>query len=176
MGQIRIPENVYLVSAVCFREDMVLQNVFDILEAKYGRISYTSEKIKFEHTTYYSEEMGETLYKQYVVFERYIDPALLPDVKHLTNALEEQFSDNGKRTVNIDPGYIELAKLVLASTKNFSHRIYIGNGIYGDVQLYWQHGRFVSNPWTYPDYKDPRVLGFFENIRNLYWQHLKQMK
>jgi len=174
MGRIRLPEKVCLITAVCYQHEQMKQNVVDRLQSVYGPPAHVSATIDFYHTQYYLKEMGTSLKKQYIAFDTHIDPALLADIKIVTNDLEEQFSDNGKRTVNIDPGYIELAKLILASTKNFSHRIYIGKGIYGDVQLYWKHGQFLTNPWTYPDYKEPQVLDFFTNVRNEYWQTLKQ--
>ncbi|HNY92028.1 MAG TPA: DUF4416 family protein, partial [bacterium] len=74
----------------------------------------------------------------------------------------------GRRRVNLDPGYSEAAKLVLATTKNFGHRIYLGQGIYGDVQLFWRKGRFQSNPWTYPDYLEAKSLEFFSALRQDY--------
>ena len=101
-------------------------------------------------------------------FKGLIHPEELPSLKHKTNRIETEWMKQGKRQINIDPGYITGAKLVLASTKDFAHRIFIGNGIYGDNHLRFIHGRFVDHPWTYPDYKTELVLRFFTEVRESY--------
>ncbi|NIA31425.1 MAG: DUF4416 family protein, partial [Actinobacteria bacterium] len=96
------------------------------------------------------------------------DPMEIVSIKLKSNKIESFFSKDAKRSVNIDPGYIETPKLVLATTKNYGHRIYLGQGIYGDVQLYWRNGVFRTNPWTYPDYREMDTLNFLTKVRKKY--------
>jgi hypothetical protein len=174
MGQIRFPQNVCLIVALCYNDEKPKHKTLEELVGLYGPIEHQSVELDFQFTSYYETEMGSHLHKQFYSFLKFVDPAILPDVKILTNNIEEKWSEKGKRTVNIDPGYVEPAKLILATTKNFSHRIYIGKGIYGDVQLCWKNGKFLSNPWTYPDYKVPEVQSFLQGIRNDYFNKLKR--
>ena len=173
MGAASTPKDVCLIVAMCYNDKSLKDSSITSLEKKYGAIEFDLAPVLFSHTNYYGKEMGETLEKLYFSFKDYIYPGDLADIKNFTNSLELDSALAGKRNVNIDPGYIEVPKLILATTKNFSHRIYIGNKIYGDVQLYWQNGKFNANPWTYPDYKDEKVMHFFEQVRNEYFQMIK---
>lgn len=168
MGQIRFPKPVLLISAVCFSDDQVFDKSLAHLEGLYGPVQVRGECFKFSHTSYYLREMGSDLKKIYIAFERLVDPGVLATIKIFANQIEKENSSLGKRLINIDPGYIEAPKLVLATTKNYAHRIYIGQGIYGDVQLFWREGHFRTNPWTYPDYQEPKHLEFFEKLRKNY--------
>lgn len=174
MGQIRCPQNVCLLVAICHNDEKAKHLALQELVDSYGPIQHKSVELDFIFTNYYESEMGSNLHKQFFSFQNFIDPALLPDVKLFTNKIEEKLSKENKRAVNIDPGYIELAKLILATTKNFSHRIYIGKGIFGDVQLCWKNGEFLSNPWTYPDYKVPEILSFLQKARDDYFTQMKR--
>jgi hypothetical protein len=174
MGTIRLPKKVALLCSVCYSIAELKDQALDNLQLLYGPLWRASDPLTFTHTHYYEKEMGGDLKKLYVIFAEPIDPIDLAKIKHSTNALEQQWCEGGNRKINLDPGYIELAKLVLASTKNFSHRIYIGEGIYGDVQLVWQAGRFRANPWTYPDYQEKSVVTFFDTIRKEYQKKLDE--
>jgi hypothetical protein len=112
-----------------------------------------------------------------VTFEKLINPKELVPAKLFTNDLEERICErlaSRRRIVNLDPGYISLAKLVLASTKDYSHRIYLGDGIFAEVTLHFADGRFNSWRWTYPDYKNEAYRRFFEAIRLRYREVLKR--
>ena len=100
----------------------------------------------------------------------------VPGKVTLTNELEASTAHRGRRSVNYDPGYLEAAKLVLATTKNFDHRLYLGNGIYGDVQLRFRKGAFAAMDWTYPDYQQQSVLDFFHLVRSWYLRRLAFVK
>ncbi|MBD3384727.1 DUF4416 family protein [candidate division KSB1 bacterium] len=165
MGTPRILENVILIVAICSIDDDRMELVCRELHAGYGDIQFRSDIFSFTHTNYYAKEMGKELFKRFIAFKNPIDPTEIVDIKLFCNHLEDQFRLKSNRSVNIDPGYIEIPKLVLATTKNFSHRIYLGKGIYGDVQLYWRGGRFMSNPWTYADYKQNLATTFFSQVR-----------
>ncbi len=173
MGSVTMPHDVCLIVAICYHQASFKEAAMEHLVHNYGAVQYELAPVLFEHTGYYDREMGSPLYKMYLAFETLQNPALLPQVKHFTNHIEQDSAINGNRTVNIDPGYIETPKLILASTKNYSHRIYLSDGIYGDVQLFWQNGRFNANPWTYPDYKEDRVRLFFEMVRKNYFRTIR---
>jgi hypothetical protein len=117
--------------------------------------------------------MGQPLVRRMVSFERLIPPESLPDVKLLTNGIEEQFSDEGRRKINIDPGYISPAHLILATGKGYTHRPYLRDGIYADLTLVFTEGTFRALAWTYPDYAGPEVIALLNKIREKYLQTLK---
>jgi len=101
-----------------------------------------------------------------------VRPESLPDVKHFTNHLEIELSRVGKRRVNLDPGLLSAERLVLATGKNYTHRIYLRDGIYADLTLLYEKGAYRTLPWTYPDYQDPSLLHFLGALRQkLHFQH-----
>ena len=93
----------------------------------------------------------------------------------MTNDLESKYSRDDRRRVNLDPGYLLRERFVLATGKNFSHRIYIGRRIYADLTLIFTKGVFQTLPWTYPDYADKKMLGYLEQVRSKYVSDLKQV-
>lgn len=166
MGEPKLPSPVILIAAICYGDADDAESALSQMIARYGTLQMKSESFSFNHTQYYRHEMGENLKKFFCAFTNLIDPSDIVDIKLFTNELEKCYTCDNKRKVNIDPGYLEAAKLVLATTKNYSHRIYLGKGIYGDVQLYWRHGRFCINEWTYPDYREPLAIAFFTQLRH----------
>ncbi|MCI0514341.1 DUF4416 family protein [candidate division KSB1 bacterium] len=175
MGEIRLPNAVKLFAAITFREAALLEAVKSALITRWGAIATESDIYDFLYTEYYATEMGTGLLKQFVVFQKLIPPDHLVATKLDSNALEQQWTTTGKRRVNIDPGYISAAKLVLATTKNYAHRLYLGQGIYGDVHLRVIDRKFVPNEWTYPDYQAADSLLFFNKIRQQYLKELRQL-
>ncbi|MDR2883814.1 MAG: DUF4416 family protein [Deferribacteraceae bacterium] len=139
----------------------------ELITEHFGDIIKRSDEFDFEHTTYYEPEMGERLRKYFVAFKGETDPAALPRCKLRAIEIENRLAQNGKRVINIDPGYLAMEKIVVASTKNFTHRIYINSGIYGDLQLMRQKGEYTPMPWTYADYALPNVLAFFKELSKL---------
>jgi hypothetical protein len=120
--------------------------------------------------------MGAGLLRRFHSFEHLVDPAELAEAKVATNAAESELADllggGVDRPVNLDPGYVCRAKLVLATTKDYSHRLYLGRGIYGEVTLAWQDGAFQPREWTYPDYASTRYTEFFARVRLAYTRKL----
>lgn len=167
---------VKLIVAVTFSDERALQSGLAHLQAAFGEIDHRCAPFVFDHSDYYREEMGEELHKQFFSFTELIEREQLIDIKQESIKTEHMFSQNHQRRINIDPGYLELAKLVVASTKNYTHRIFLGNGIYGDVQLMYKGGCFVFNEWTYPDYRSRSVLAFMEKVRSVYYDQLKAMR
>ncbi len=167
------PDPVKLTIAMTFRKDLVGERILAEFEREHGEVDMESACFDFEHTKYYEREMGPNLLKQFLSFKALYAREKLVEWKHLALKLEKKYAKDGKRRVNIDPTYLELPKLVVASTKNFAHRIYVGGGIFGDVQLRYQNNRFATHEWTYPDYATPLALGFFQRVRERYFQQLK---
>lgn len=145
-------------------------NAIRELTKRFGKIDLRMGSIPFAYTDYYKDEMGENLVRDWVTFGRLIEEEDIGKIKILTCKIEKKLSLNGKRTVNIDPGYVNLSRIVLTSTKDYSHRVYIGRGIFAEITLIYKHKNFISLPWTYPDYKDN--IEFFEKIRERFYTNL----
>jgi len=147
--------------------------IMERLEGLFGPIDLVSRWLPFDFTDYYTPEMGAPLYRRMVAFKHLIDQEQLPDIKHLTNTIEADHATHDGRVVNIDPGYLLLERFVLATGKNFSHRIYLRRGIYADLTLIYRKGGFESLPWTYPDYADAQLQDFLFKARKKYALDLK---
>jgi len=142
------------------------------LERVFGPLDLQSPVLPFTFTDYYEAEMGTHLLRKFVAFSLLIPQEGLAEIKHRTNAVERGFASwrSGKscRRVNLDPGYLTAAKVVLASTKDYAHRIYLGQGIFAYLHLKYEQGAFQPLPWTYPDYRTPEALAFFAEARRRY--------
>jgi len=175
MGKPRIPVDVKLFSAITFVDFELFEKTKVLLEEQFSKIEIISAVYEFDFTQYYFREMGGNLKKQLIGFEKLIPPDKLADIKIATNEVEDNFQVDKKRRINIDPGYLSPGKIVLATTKNFDHRIYIGKGIYGDVQLRYRGNKFHTNSWTYPDYRDMKVIEFLARLRKLYMKEFVKL-
>lgn len=171
---LREAEKVKFIVALTFSNPDVCEDARAKLIASYGAIDVESRVFPFDHTDYYRKEMGEGLRKQFFAFKWLCAIDCFIELKLLSLRLETEYAYESSRTVNIDPGYLELSKLVLASTKNFDHRIHIEKGIYGDIQLRFRKGQFVPFDWTYTDYKSELAFDFFLTVRKIYASQLKQ--
>ena len=144
------------------------------LAERLGPVDIRSELLPFDFTDYYTTQMGSELCRIFLAFNRLRSPQELPEIKIFTNGLEKIVSGkhSGSRVVNIDPGYITEASMVLASAKPFSHRIPLANGIYGQLEyMFGREGvRFL--PWTFPEYRSEKVVGFFTDLRRIYRSQL----
>ena len=173
MGRIKKHPPVKLIIGLTYAPGVMLENVLERLEQKFSSIEKRSNSYIFSSfTTYYANEMGENLTKLFLVFARLIEPVTLPDIKIETNKLEEEYGVAAGRQVNLDPGYISEAKLVLATTKNYAHRIYLDKGIFGDIHLTYTNQSFQKQSWTYPDYQQEGIINFFNEIRHKYLHQL----
>lgn len=165
--------SVLLIVAVFTRYPEALAWVRHRLMAIHGPITCESEEYAFEQTAYYEPTMGTSLRKRLWAFGR-IDPARLASIKRETIALENEYAVAAKhsepRPLNLDPGYVDLGKFVLASTKDHSHRIYLRDGIFAEVTLYYQQKAFRPWPWTFPDYRQELVLDFLDAARSKFRQ------
>jgi len=157
---------VKLIIGLIAPEDL-FDKVEKILCQKFGPADFKSEILDFNFTDYYEREMGTGLKRRFLSFKRNIVPRDLSHIKLYTNRIEKKFSkSNGSRKVNIDPGYLTLSKLVLATTKDYQHRLYLDNGIYAEVTLRFKGKSFTIWEWTYPDYRSPAYISIFNHIRN----------
>ncbi|MDD5454842.1 MAG: DUF4416 family protein [Candidatus Ratteibacteria bacterium] len=172
MGVAKTPVRVKLITAIFTNQSKLFPTLEAELEKKYGEIDFKSPVFGFDYTDYYRDEMGPDLKKKFMSFENLIKGEELSTIKTFTNALEKKYSVKGKRTINIDPGYINNCQLVLASTKNYYHRIYLGKGIFAEVTLFFKEKTFQPLPWTYPDYKIGDSISIFNKIREIYRKQL----
>lgn len=144
------------------------------LQSRYGPIDLRSAVFPFHYTTYYNEEMGASIIRQFASFHDLFCPARLRDVKRETISIEKTMSVAGKRTVNLDPGYVNLSTVVLATTKDASYRVYLGDGIFAQPTLSYRKGLFTPFEWTYPDYREEESLRFFGAVRETFKEQLRE--
>ncbi len=163
---------VKLICGVLYSKTVDLMRLDSELRAQYGSVDLKSEPFDFTFTDYYKEVMGSDLVKQFYSFEKLIQPDMLADIKNATISIETDFFINNRRVVNLDPGYLEESKLVLASTKNFSHRIYLRDNIWAEVTMRYEKGEFVTHLWTYPDYSQQLAIEFLKTVREIYRKQL----
>ncbi len=173
MGKISQPLPVKLIIPMFSEDETLFQMAESRLQEAFGPIDYRSGTLPFEHTSYYTPEFGPGLLRKFVAFRRLVDPGSLAAIKHTTNAVEEALASDGKRRINLDPGYISQSKLVLATTKNHGHRIYLGKGIYAEVTLRYRNKAFRPWEWTYPDYRTEEYVEILEEIRSIYVDQIR---
>jgi len=178
LGCITKPKPVNLIIGVLTNIPDLLREIEKTLETSFGVIDLKSDILPFHFTEYYHDEMGKDIQRQFYSFEKLISPDEIATIKVQTNTIEEAVAASKKytvkRPVNIDPGYLNESRLILASTKDFSHRIYMQHGIYAEVTLNYRRGGYESFPWTFPDYKSPEYQNFFLRVRELYVKKLKE--
>jgi hypothetical protein len=178
MAVVQLPDPVLLVVAAFSRHDDALQWGQRKLESHYGPVGLASPDFPFNQTRYYETAMGPGLRKRFLAFAQLVSADCLPRTKRLTNELEEELAQAAifpdSRPLNLDPGLLSLAKFLLATAKDQAHRIYLGDGIYAEVTLRFQAGKFEPWPWTYADYRQPVVLDFFNQARDYYRLRLRE--
>jgi hypothetical protein len=168
MSKPREPKPAKLVIGLFMKDRALFEPLVADLVSEFGAMDLVSRWMPFDYTAYYEQEMGTPLFRRLLAFNSLIQQLDLAGIKSATNRLEDQYADNGRRRVNIDPGYLLLERFVLASGKNFSHRIYVGQKIYADLTLIYQGGAYETLPWTYPDYADRPIISFLEQVRAKY--------
>ncbi len=179
MGKVKQPLTVKLFMGMISGEEDLFDEAEKRLSQKFGSVDFKSPILSFQHTPYYESEMGSNLKRKFISFQGLIDPAEIGEIKLFTNQLEQDFlrPDTDHRRINLDPGYLTLSKLVLASTKDYQHRIYLGRGIYAEVTLCYHKGKgFEPREWTYPDYRTREYLEIFNHLREIYQRELNLKK
>ena len=165
---------VKLVSSLFSTEDDLIRNVIKEMEGHFGSVDWVSEKLVFDRTEYYAKEMGWPLFRRFISFSELISPDYLVDIKLLTNTIENGHLVKKRRKINIDPGYISLERLVLATGKNYTHRIYLDKGVFADLTLVFHGGTFMPLIWTYPDYANEKFIRYFNMVRVRYLRYLRE--
>jgi hypothetical protein len=177
MWELKEPRPVKLIAGILACDERCLTVAKDSLASAIGEADLVSNVWVFTQTDYYVSEIGPDVLRQFVSFSQLIHPGELADVKHRTNAVEQDMARTlgapFPRPVNLDPGIIEPAKLVLASTKNYAHRIYIGKQMYAEVTLVFSKGAWRLMPYTYPDYQRQEYFGFFSQVRDRLVEQLR---
>jgi len=177
MGTLTTPQPVKAIIGVLTPEPWCLRNVYRVLTQHLGTIDFTSDLLPFTSTSYYEDEMGRNSQRRFISFRRLSDAGTLADMKLFTNSVEHTFAikkqEGDARRVNLDVGYLCLAKLVLASTKDHAHRIYLRDGIYAEITLRFYRKTFRPWEWSYPDYRLPAYVTIFNHIRDIYRNQLK---
>ncbi len=180
MWELKNPKPVKLIIGILAADRDCLQTAIEILPIEFGKVDFISDVWPFTLTDYYNKETGESILRQFVSIEKLIDPGKLAKIKHETNKLEQKLAEKSgldlPRPVNLDPGIIEPSKLILATTKNYAHRIYIGKKMYAEVTLVFDKGAWRPLPYTYPDYRQRCYHDFFDKVRKRLLEQLKSKR
>ncbi len=176
MADINSSKPVKLFVGILSSDNSLLEEVEYLLVKRLGKVDIRSEIFPFDFTDYYKKDMGTNISRQFLCFKELINPEELSDIKIWTNELENEIKCNRKsdvaRPINLDPGYLTHCNLILASAKDYYHRIHLQNGIYAEVTLFYQHEVFKNLPWTYPDFQTEEYKNFFLKVRTLYAKNI----
>ena len=177
MWETKEPKPVKLIIGILAADELSLKTAVEAVGKKFGQIDCTSGVWPFDTTDYYEQQAGENILRQFVSITKLIHPGKLAKIKHRTNKLEKKLAEKLEmdlpRPVNLDPGYIGASKLVLATTKNYSHRMYIGEQMFAEVTLIFAKGGWSPLPYTYPDYRQQKYFDFFNEVRKKLLEQLK---
>lgn len=157
------------------KDKKLAEPIAEKLTEQFGAVDIVSSWLPFDYTEYYRSEMGAPLFRRMFSFRKLIDQYTLAEIKTATNLIEENYCADHKRRVNIDPGYMLHSRFVLATGKNYAHRIYIGKRIYADLTLIYTKGGFIKLPWTYPDYIAEDMLAYLIMVRKKYISDFKTL-
>jgi hypothetical protein len=177
MKKFDLPPPAKLVCGILYPETEWLQKALVDLQAAFGDIDFQSDPIDFTFTDYYFREMGSPLLRVFVAFARLIDPAQLSIVKVRTNTIEQKHARPGEggRVLNLDPGTLNATAFILATSKNYAHRIYLSHGVFAQQELLFEKKGVQTLDWTYPDYRSARYHEVFLKLRNLYLEQLRSI-
>jgi hypothetical protein len=166
-----LPEKM-IIGVLSSRSDP-FEGIASLLEKEFGTVDFESAAIPFTWTHYYDEEMGTPIYRKFFAFQQLWKPEELARIKKRANQLEELWSREGKRRVNLDPGLLSTGRLILASTKGPGHRIALRDGIYAEITLFYRAKQFQPLPWTYPDFRSELYQEILSEIRELYRRQIQ---
>lgn len=173
MLELRYPGKVKHITALIYSREEVYSTAKKILIKKYGPLDLESLALPFTYTDYYRQEMGQDLVRRFISFKNLIKPDRLVSLKLFAVKTERKYAPAGKRIINIDPGYMDCAKLVLSTTKDYSHRIYLSKGIYAEVTLTYKNNQWTDLPSTFPDYRTDTYKEILTRIREIYCEQIK---
>lgn len=164
---------VKIIMGIIYHPDTAIHKVLRFLEKVFGTQDLQSAVFPFDMTDYYDPEMGSGLLRIFTSYKKLVNPADLAEIKNLSNLIEQDLATGEQRNVNLDPGYMDKDKLVLASAKYGRQKIYIDRGIYADPTLYYFKKKFHAHEWSFPDFKSGRYDDFFTEVRSLYLKQLR---
>lgn len=178
MGAVYEFEKEKLIIGVIYHEKEILDKALEILVSEFGEVEAVSEEFSFseEFSTYYDDEIGGEGFRRIYSFKETIDPSRQAEIKIRTNEIEAEFSKDGNRKINLDPGFINHGRLLLATTKATGFRIPLKDGIYTELTLFWARGGWQKLPWTYRDYQSERVQKFITEVRRTYLTQRRESK
>ena len=176
MGQIYEFEKEKLIVGIIYNNPSAYERAIDMLVAEFGEIDAESERFSFskEFSGYYDDELGGEGMRVILSFKEPVDASRQAEIKEMTNEMERTLSEDGKRKINLDPGFINHGRLMLATTKNAGFRIPLKNGIYTELTLFWAKGAWHKLPWTYRDYQSEKVQKFITEVRKTYLEQRKK--
>lgn len=173
MAQPQLPDPVKLIVAALWGTQEVLRAATDMLMTHWGPLDFVGLDRPFDRTDYYEREMGPNLYRRLMAFAELVPPESLGAAKLICNAIEDETAVAGRRQANLDVGYLDHNKIVLASAKGAGQKIHLGGGIYADLIARYSQGRYCPFAWTFPDFKDGRYDDELAAIRHRYLQQLR---
>lgn len=178
MGKTFEFEKEKLIIGVIYHDKAILDSALDILVREFGEVEDVSEEFSFsgEFSTYYDDELGGEGLRRIYSFKELVDPTRQAEIKTRTNEIEMSFSDGERRKINLDPGFINHGRLMLATTKETGFRVPLSDGIYTELTLFWARGGWQKFPWTYRDYQSERVQKFITEVRKKYLSQRKECK
>jgi hypothetical protein len=173
VGTIKALPPVHYFVSLIFNSEVRTKNIETDLVALLGPIQERTSVQPFLHSDYYEKEMGRDLSRYFILFVPLASREQLPGIKLRTNEIELAYALNGSRTVNIDPGYVALEQVVLATTKGYAHRIYLHGGIFADLTLTFENNSYRGLPWTYPDYRGQEIIALLNQWRQQHKELLR---
>jgi hypothetical protein len=168
VGTAHIPHDVLLFCSILFSDTAPVDDALSALKNSFGEFVYKSEPMPFSFTSYYEEELGSPLQRIFLAFDTLVHRDCMPAVKIRTNEIETELMEGDKRTVNLDPGILSLENVNLATTKPYSHRIYLKEGVWAEVTLIYRNKSYQALEWTYPDYASKELIRMFHDLREIY--------
>ncbi|MGC8926525.1 MAG: DUF4416 family protein [Myxococcota bacterium] len=173
MGDIKIPDKVCLIVSILYSDEKILYEALNALNSELCSGFLLDYIGRFDFTHYYDEEIGTPIFRRFWRAEKLFPRDSLSDIKNKTNDIEKRFIVNNKRRFNLDPGLLSAENFILATTKNYTHRIYLKDGIYADLTLIYKDKEFKPLEWTYPDYASIEIRELLRNERSKYLLKLR---
>jgi len=165
MGVLKQFPKVKLFCGMIFADRAMRDKAGERLAEQWSALEQESAAMPFDYTDYYCEEMGAPLFRGFTAFRDLADPQVLPDFKRMTVGLEKEFSHQGRRRINLDPGYVSTASVVIATAKNHYHRIPLREGVYAHLEYVVRVGKLHPLEWTYPDFRTAAYMDYFNCLR-----------
>lgn len=168
MSRRAVPKPAKLLASVIYRDEGRFADARGLFAERIGTVERVSERFPFDWSDYYSREMGAPLVRRFVVAADLVARDALAAVKEAADRIETELAVGGRRTVNVDPGLLTEENFILATGKNYSHRVYLRDGVFADLTLVYEKGAYRALPWTYPDYASDAVRAFLAEVRSAY--------